>query len=183
MQRSDIARRRRMRGLGLVLVAAGFLAGSGFMMAWAQHHVHDHAHAGKGGWLLKLGADGRARAVEQQLRGFGPTMAEVAYRYTELYFGGLDGNWEYAAHMIGEIEEAMAAGLVRRPEHRRSAEALFLKGPLPQVLDAVKKKDAAVFKQRMETLRAACTACHAAEGAPFIKIGVPATRHNPILTR
>lgn len=173
----------RMAGLATVLVGAGFMAGSGFMVAVAQH-THDHAHEGKGtDWLVNLTPDARARAVEQQFRGFGPTMAEVGYRYTELYFGGLDGNWDYAAHMVEEMESAIAAGLVRRPEHRKSAEALFLKGALPQVLAAVKKKDLALFKQRMEALRVACNACHAAERVPFVRIGVPTVRLNPILAR
>jgi hypothetical protein len=183
LERARPARHWRAAGAAVVLVGAGFLAGSGFMLAAAQH-AHEHAHTARGSdWLVKLGPDARARAIEQQLRGFGPTMAEVAYRYTELYFGGLDGNWDYAAHMIEEIDGAIAAGLVRRPEHRKSAEALFLKGPLPQVEEAVKKKDAALFKQRIEGLRVACNACHAAERVPFIRIGVPAARHNPILAR
>jgi hypothetical protein len=185
MGRSDTGPRRPrwpMAGLAVILVAAGFLAGSAFTMVSAQHG-HDHGQASKRGWLVKLAPDARARAIEGQFRGFGPTMAEVAYRYTELYFGGLEGNWDYAHHMIEEMQAALAAGLVRRPEHRKNAEVLFLKGPLPQVLEAVKRKDADLFKQRMEALRGACTACHAAEGAPFIRIGVPAARLNPVLAR
>jgi hypothetical protein len=156
--------------------------GSGLALVSAQH-AHEHGQPSKGGWLVKLAPDARARAIETQFRGLAPTMAEVAYRYAELYFGGLEGNWDYAQHMIEEMQEAIATGLARRPEHRKSAEALFLKGPLPQVLEAVKKKDAGLFKQRIEALRGACTACHAAEGVPFIKIGVPATRLNPVLAR
>jgi hypothetical protein len=185
MERSDTGpRQRRWRnaGLAVVLVAAGFLAGSGLALVSAQH-AHEHGQPSKGGWLVKLAPDARARAIETQFRGLAPTMAEVAYRYAELYFGGLEGNWDYAQHMIEEMQEAIATGLARRPEHRKSAEALFLKGPLPQVLEAVKKKDAGLFKQRIEALRGACTACHAAEGVPFIKIGVPATRLNPVLAR
>jgi hypothetical protein len=186
MQTSERARRAsrwRTVGLAAVLVAVGFLAGSGFMLTWAQQRTHDHGQGTAGGWLVRLSPDARPRAIEQQFRGFGPTMAEVAYRYTELYFGGQDGNWDYAAHMIHEMEGALAAGLARRPEHRKNADALFLKGPLPQVADAVKKKDPELFKSRMEALRAACTACHAAEGAPFIKVGVPTVRLNPLLAR
>jgi hypothetical protein len=185
MERSDTAPRRprwRLAGLAVVLVAAGFLAGSGFTLVSAQH-AHEHRSSSKGGWLVKLAPDARTRAIETQFRGLAPTMAEVAYRYTELYFGGLEGNWDYAQHMIEEMQEAIAAGLARRPEHRKSADSLFLKGPLPQVLEAVKKRDADLFKQRIEALRGACTACHAAEGVPFIKIGVPAARLNPVLAR
>ena len=108
-------------------------------------------------------------------------MAEVAYRYTEMYFGGVDGNWEYAAHMAHEMGNAITVGLERRPQYRKNADALFLKGPYPQVMDAIKAKDLALFKQRIETMRAACTACHAAEAHPFIKIGVPTVRRNPVV--
>jgi cytochrome c553 len=49
------------------------------------------------------------------------------------------------------------------------------------VVEAIKAKDAALFKERIETLRAACTSCHAAEAHPFIKIGVPTVRRNPVV--
>jgi cytochrome c553 len=48
-------------------------------------------------------------------------------------------------------------------------------------MEAIKAKDAALFKQRIETLRAACTSCHAAEKHAFIKIGVPTVRRNPVV--
>jgi hypothetical protein len=80
------------------------------------------------------------------------------------------------AHTMGET---LTAGLERRPQHRKSADALFLKGPYPQIMDAIKAKDVALSKQRVEGLRAACTACHAAEAHPLIKIGVPTVRRNP----
>ncbi len=48
-------------------------------------------------------------------------------------------------------------------------------------MEAIKAKDAALFKQRVDTLRAACTACHAAEAHPFIKIGVPTVRLTPVV--
>lgn len=107
-------------------------------------------------------------------------MAEVSYRYTEMYWGGVDGNWDYAAHMAEELQKATELGLERRPEYRKSAETLFLKATLPQVGEAIKKKDPALFKQRIESLRASCTACHAAEKHAFIKIAVPTVRRNPI---
>jgi cytochrome c556 len=98
-----------------------------------------------------------------------------------MYFGALDGNWDYAGHMGATMASALTAGLERRPQFRKNADALFLKGPYPQVMDAIKAKDLAVFKQRIETMRAACTTCHAAEAHPFIKIGVPTVRRNPVV--
>ncbi len=169
----------------LVMAVVAALIGLGAAAGWeavrAQSHTHSHATADPGGWYKRLGPDARAAAIERQFRGFETTMAEVAYRYTEMYFGGIDGNWGYAGHMAQEMGNAITAGLERRPQYRKNAEALLLKGPYPQVMDAIKAKDLALFKQRIETLRAACSSCHAAEAHPFIKIGVPTVRRNPVV--
>jgi len=172
---------------GLVMAAAAALLGLGAAAGWevvraqSQGHTHSHGAPAKGGWLQRLGPDARVAAIERQLRGFETTMAEVAYRYTEMYFRALDGNWAYAQHMAHTMGEALTTGLERRPQFRKSADTLFLKGPYLQITDAIKAKDLVLFKQRVEGLRAACTACHAAEAHPFIKIGVPTVRRNPVV--
>ena len=169
----------------LVMAVAAAVVGLGAAAGWeavrAQGHAHMHGAVDKGGWYKRLSPDARAAAIERQLRGFETTMAEVAYRYTEMYFGAIDGNWEYAGHMGHELGGAVTVGLERRPQYRKNADALFLKGPYVQVMEAIKAKDLALFKQRIETMRAACTACHAAEAHPFIKIGVPTVLRNPVV--
>ena len=180
MNRSVIPLRRR-----LALLAAAGLVTLGAVVSWtvalAQHsHEQMHERGDGSGWLVKLSPDARTKAIERQLRGWETTMAEVAYRYTEMYWGGVDGNWDYAAHMAEELQKAMDLGLERRPQYRKSAETFVLKTVLPQVGEAIKKKDQALFKQRIEGLRAACTSCHAAEKHAFIKIGLPTVRRNPV---
>jgi hypothetical protein len=176
----------RIRSFLMMAVVAAVL-GLGIAAGWeavrAQGHTHTHGAAppAAGGWYKRLGPDARAAAIERQFGGFETTMAEVAYRYTEMYFGGVDGNWGYAEHMAHELGNTIAIGLERRPQYRKSAETLFLKGPYPQVMEAIKAKDVALFKQRIDALRAACTACHTAEAHPFIKIGVPTVRRNPVV--
>jgi hypothetical protein len=178
---------RPVRSLLVMSVTAalvGLGAAAGWELVRAQSHPHTHSHGAtmeQGGWYQKLSPDARVAAIERQFRGFETTMAEVSYRYTEMYFGGIDGNWDYAAHMATTLGNALNAGLERRPQHRKSADALFLKTALPQVMEAIKAKDPALFKQRIETMRTACTACHAAEQHPFIKIGVPTVRRNPVV--
>ena len=86
-------------------------------------------------WLVKLGPAARTGAIQRQLRGFETTMAEVAYRYTEMYWGGIDGNWEYAAHMHEELGTALELGLERRPVYRKSAEQLFLNDPCGNMVE------------------------------------------------
>ncbi|HEY7253995.1 MAG TPA: hypothetical protein VIG37_26130 [Methylomirabilota bacterium] len=172
----------------LVMVVTAALVGLGAAAGWelvgAQSQIHMHSHDGtmdQGGWYKKLSLNARVAAIERQFRGFETTMAEVAYRYGEMYFGALDGNWGYAEHMADGMNAAFTTGLERRPQLRKNADALFFKTAYPQVIEAIKAKDLALFKQRIETMRAACTACHAAEQHPFIKIGVPTVRRNPVV--
>ena len=180
---------RRMRSILVPALAAalfGLAAAAGWEAVRAQSadHSHMHMHGGamdQGGWLVKLSPDARVAAIERQFGGFETAMAEVSYRYTEMYFGAIDGNWGYAQHMGQTLADALTNGLERRPQYRKNVDALFLKGPYPQVMDAIKAKDVALFKQRIEAMRAACTACHAAEAHPFIKIGVPTVRRNPVV--
>jgi hypothetical protein len=56
-----------------------------------------------------------------------------------------------------------------------------LKGAYPSVIEAIKKKDIALFKQRFDALRAACNACHAAEAVPFVRVGIPTIKQTPIV--
>ena len=162
------------------LVAAAAVAAWTAATAQTQQQHHHGAPPEKAGWLVKLAPDGRSEAIQRQLRGFETTMAEVAYRYGEMYWGGVDGNWGYALHMHEELGTALELGLERRPQYRQSAETFLLKSTLPQVGEAIKKKDTGLFKQRIEGLRAACTACHVAEKHAFIKIGLPTVRRNPV---
>jgi hypothetical protein len=164
-------------GVAVVLLAAGL----GLGLALAQQHQH-HGHHGEAApnWLVGLKPEARIPAIQRQFRGFETTMAEVAYRYGELYFGALEGNWEYAGHMAMTLADALRLGLEREPARRANAENLFLKSALPPLVDAIKKKDAALFKERFETLRAACTSCHAAEKHAFIRIGLPKAKRNPV---
>jgi hypothetical protein len=171
-----------MRGftIGLALGIALTLAGVTLGVAVAQH-VHTHSQGETPvNWLLGLKPEARMPAIQRQLRGFETTMAEVGYRYNEMYWGGVGGNWDYAAHMAGKIEQALRLGLERSPARRANAENLFLKGPLPQIVDAIKKRDVALFKERIEALRAACTSCHAAENHAFIRVTVPTVKLNPV---
>ena len=178
------AKTSRPRALVIILGAIVLLA-TGALATWtvapAQMHQHQHgAEPAKGGWLVNLAPDARPEAIQRQLRGFETTMAEVAYRYGEMYWGGIDGNWDYAAHMQENLAKALELGLERAPQYRKSADAFVLKTALPQVGEAIKKKDLALFKQRIDGLRAACTSCHAAEKHGFIKIALPTMRRNPL---
>jgi len=135
------------------------------------------------GWLAPLAPEAQRQAIERQLRGFDVTMAEVGYRYTEMYFGAVEGNWDYALYAAEKIGVAIQNGLERRPKRRANAESLFLKSAYPAVLEALKQRDAALFKERFDAMRAACNACHVAEEVPFIRVSVPAHQPTPLVHR
>ena len=126
-----------------------------------------------GGWLKKLPADQQIEAIDRQLRGFDAAMAEVDYRYREMYFAGLESNWDYALYTGEKIAWAIMNGYERRPARRANAEVFFFKNAYPNMLEAIKKKDSALFKTRVDELRGACNGCHAAEKVPFIRVGIP----------
>ncbi|MDO5505904.1 MAG: hypothetical protein Q4F49_06405 [Pseudoxanthomonas suwonensis] len=120
----------------------------------------------------------RLQIVADQLRGFGMTMVEVGQRYGELHFAGQDGNWEYAAYQIAELEEAMAFGIQRRPQ--RAANAAMLAPALERLDDAVQTRDADAFGQAFDALTRTCNACHAAEGVGFAHVAPPMQRRGVI---
>lgn len=135
-----------------------------------------------GGWLGKLPADKQVEAIDRQLRGFDMAMFEVNYRYTEMYFAAIEGNWDYALYTGEKIAWAIQNGFERRPKRRANAEAIFFSEPYPRVLEAIRKKDLVLFKQRLDVLRSACNGCHVAEKVGFIRIGIPSIKQAPVVS-
>lgn len=134
-----------------------------------------------GGWLSKLPADKQIEAIDRQFRGFDMAMFETNYRYTEMYFAGIEGNWDYALYTGQKIAWAIKAGYERRPKRQANADELFFKDAFPNILDAIEKQDHALFKQRIDDLRRACNACHTAEKVPFIHVSLPAIKQTPLV--
>ena len=134
-----------------------------------------------GGWLKALPPDKQIEAIDRQLRGFDMAMIEVNYRYIEMYFAAIEGNWDYALYTGEKMAWAIQNGFERRPKRRPNAQAIFLKEIYPSVLDAIRKKNIALFKERFDTLRHACNACHTAEKVSFIQIGIPTIKQTPTL--
>lgn len=172
---------RRFGRMGAVILALSgvFLMG----LLWLSGTATLVAQGATGGWLAPLAPEAQREAIERQLRGFDVTMAEVGYRYTEMYFGAVAGNWDYASYMAEKLGVALQDGLERRPKRRASAEALFLKSVYPAMLEALKQQDRVLFEGRFDAMRAACNACHIAEDVPFIRVGVPTHQHTPLVHR
>lgn len=130
---------------------------------------------------LKGTPDEKFRQVENHLRGFDLAMVEVGYRYTELYFAGLDRNWAYAKYQAEKMEQATRLALERRPKRTASARP-FLEEDLPVMLRAVDKQDPSAFREGFERLRAGCMKCHVAEKLEFFTVEVPEHRASPVRT-
>ncbi|WP_226389417.1 hypothetical protein [Penaeicola halotolerans] len=134
--------------------------------------------AGEGGWL-KGSPDEKFNTLANQHGGFSHTMWEVGYRYNELYFAGQDQNWGFAAHQVEHIEEAIEAGLIRRPEHAESA-ASFLEYTLPAIDAAIEKKDTVEFAKTFSMLTTACNSCHIKQDHQYVNIVTPTSRMSPV---
>lgn len=113
--------------------------------------------------------------IEEQFGGFSAAMTEVAYRYEELYWAGMDGNWAYADYQLEHIEEAIEAGVTRRPDRGLNA-GLFLKSDQQKMQRIIDEKDMDGFQSAFNAYRQACIACHEREDVSFIPVNLPKVR-------
>ncbi len=149
-----------------------FLAGAALLVGCQGASVRG------GGWLPNK-AEARWDAVALHLRGLDVAMIEIGYRYGELYWGGLDQNWEYADYQAQKIQLALENALQRRPKRRASTEATFVPA-LSQMARVVQEHDAARFSEAFQQLTGACNACHAAEKFPTFYVEAPEGRYSTI---
>ncbi|MGH9812124.1 MAG: hypothetical protein ACRD4T_03215 [Candidatus Acidiferrales bacterium] len=159
--------------LGLSLVALVFAA-----LAWREARAAGPAPAGD--WLQTAPQE-RVRQLERHLRGTDVAMWEIGYRFTELFHGGEDGNWDYAKYQAEKIELALRLALERRPKRAQSAQP-FLSNDLPTVQQAIQARDPAAFRDAIERLRAGCVRCHTDEKLPFFTVELPERRISPVRT-
>jgi hypothetical protein len=133
--------------------------------------------SGRDGWL-KGAPHEKLDVVARQLRGWDMTMVETGYRYQELYWAGMDGNWEYATYQAEKIRQTMEYGLERRPKRKTSAET-FLKA-LQEMDSVVTHHDTTAFLPAFQMLTRQCNTCHKDEKVPFFRVDLPLTRQSPI---
>lgn len=130
------------------------------------------------GWLKGSTAE-QMRSVETQLRGLDVAMVEIGYRFSELYFAGQDGNWDYAKYQADKVRLALELALERRPKRTASAQP-FLNEDLPALVQAIEAKDLERYRGAMDRLRTACMKCHVAESVPFFTVQWPDHRVSTI---
>lgn len=149
-----------------------------FLIIASCNTKENSEHAGPGGWLQGNEKE-KFDVVANQLRGFDIAMVETGYRYQELYWAGIDQNWEYANYQIEKIRIAIENGLERRPKRAASAEA-FLTDALPAMEKIVNQRDSTFFLEGIKILTANCNNCHAKELVPFFAVNIPLDRQSPI---
>jgi hypothetical protein len=124
---------------------------------------------------LKGTTEEKLAQIERQLRGLDQSMAEIGYRYGELIVASKARNWEYAQYQTEKIGLSLQLALERRPKRAKSSQP-FLNEDLPRVLDAVKKRDAALLNQAMLRLHDGCVQCHKSEKVLYFKESVERIR-------
>lgn len=132
----------------------------------------------QGKWIQGTETE-KLETIEKQFRGFDMAMVETGYRYNELYWAGEDQNWKYAIYQVNKIKKAISNGLERRPKRAKSAQH-FLNEIIPQMRDAIAKKDTAIFNDNFKVLTNACTSCHQMERVPTFLVKKPLNRVSPI---
>mgnify|MGYP007002409623 FL=1 len=125
----------------------------------------------QGEWL-RGSAQSKLSEIEAQFRGFDVAMAEIGYRYQELYWAGLSMNWEYADHQLEHMEISFRNALKRRPL-RESSGQIFLDEAIPKMEKAIALKDTALFRKEFLLFTAHCNLCHTREEHDFIQIQIP----------
>jgi hypothetical protein len=149
-----------------------------FLISACTESTSKSGSYGEDGWL-NGSEESRWNTVADQFAGFSHTMMEVQYRYQELYWAGVDNNWDFAAYHVEHIEEALEAGIQRRPAREKSAME-FMEHELEIMEAAVESKDAVKFEEAFEIFRTGCNGCHVKEKVSFIYVDKPEVRNSTI---
>lgn len=129
-------------------------------------------------WIRGAG-DERFAQIENHLRGLDVAMAEIGYRYTELFFAVQDRNWDYADYQMGKIELVLKLAIERRPKRAVSANA-FLIEDWAAVQAGVRSRKPDSAREALDRLRSACLKCHVSEQVPYFTLQTPEHRLTPI---
>ena len=91
--------------------------------------------------------------------------------------GGTPSTWR------AELDNAITPGSSGGRSIARTPSALLLKGPVPQVWTRSRPRTRRASRSGSRRCGRRAPSCHAAEAHPFIKIGVPTVRRNPMVER
>ncbi len=129
-------------------------------------------------WLPDGDAE-KFAAIEDQLGGFSATMQQVGHRYVDLYWAGVDRNWDYADYQLDKIGDSIEAGIIRRPARAESARP-FLDQDIPALAEAIDAEDGEAFDDAFDDFTQACNTCHGREEVPFVTVAPPEDRSTAV---
>jgi hypothetical protein len=142
------------------------------------HSCQEKATYVQGDWIKGTEQE-KMETIEFHFRGFDIAMVETGYRYQELYWAGLDANWEYAQYQLDKITLAIENGLEKRPLRAPSAKH-FMKNSIPEMKQNIAQKDTAVFRRAFQNFTVQCNACHIKENVAHFNVRIPTLNLSPI---
>lgn len=167
----------KMNGINKLTIIALILAFTAFVLSLSnslQTSTSVHAQGATTQWL-KGTEEEKFIQIEKHLRGFDHAMAEISYRYGELYFAGSKKNWDYAKYQAEKIDLIMKLGLERRPKRSESSQP-FINEAIPNLQKAIATANQKQFFAEMERFHNACVACHRAENVLYYRDSVERIR-------
>jgi hypothetical protein len=161
---AEPARRRRRP----ILVAAVALAGAAIVVIGLA--------------TSRSVAAGPEAAPSPQATGYLPSISDLMIatiqpRHERLWQSEQDGNWEFAAYELGNLQGAFdRLGLAHPTEHDISFPdiiASVTEQPFKELKSAIQLKDATAFAWAYAGLTDACNSCHQALNHGVVEIRVP----------
>ena len=132
-------------------------------------------------WRVSADNDQQLKKLIQLVPGTAHWMVEMGERYKNLYWAAKQGKWEFAEYQLEEIEGLVHRVQLARPKRAKTAQE-FLDGAIPSMMNTLKQRDWAGFREGFLGLRAACIHCHGQNDHAFIVLPrEPATASSPVL--
>lgn len=104
-------------------------------------------------------------------------IATIQPRHERLWQSGRDGNWEFAAYELGNLDGAFhRLGLAHPTEHDIPFPDMITtvtEAPFKELKSAIQSKDTAAFAKAFAGLTNACNSCHQALNHGVVEIRVP----------
>jgi len=105
--------------------------------------------------------------------GLGEFMSSIQVHHAKLWFAGTNANWQLADFEIHEIMEAVDDIQQYNIERPESKEIKVIVPGIDSVLQSIKIKDAASFKNSFILLTNTCNNCHKAVQYDFNQVKIP----------
>jgi hypothetical protein len=131
--------------------------------------------------ILGIGLASRDAATEPEATGYLPSISDLMIatiqpRHERLWRAGQDGNWDFAAYELGNLNGAFnrlghahpTQGGISLPDMITVTEQ-----PFKELRTAIQSKDGAAFAKAYVDLTDACNSCHQALNHGVVKIRVP----------